>query len=62
LITQPAERVSQTPSENTTSGQIGGMPLAASHRPHQVGHSNSNQPIGRSPRTSAQYWRRRSRQ
>ena len=40
----------------------GGRPPAASHSAHHVGHSSSNQPIGRSPRTSFQYWPSRSRQ
>jgi hypothetical protein len=54
-MTQPAARVSHTPRLKTTSVHHGGTPFAASHRPHQVGHSSSSQPIGRSPRTSNQY-------
>jgi len=55
LITHPAERVSHTPALNTNRIHNDGTPSAASHNPHQVGHSNSNQPIGRSPRISCQY-------
>src|SRR3546814_3402490 len=61
-MTQPAERVGHTPSENTTSVHHGGTPPAAIHSPHQVGHSSSSQPIGRSPRVSFQYRPSRSRQ
>ena len=56
------QRSAVMPSENTSNGCQSGTPPDASHKPHHVGHSSSNQPIGRSPRTSSQYWRRRSRQ
>jgi len=54
LITQPAERVSQTPTVKIRNVFSGGKPPAASHSAHQVGQSSNKVPIGRSPRINCQ--------
>ncbi len=50
LITQPAARITNTPSTNTTSTGSGGTPISDSQSAHSVGHSSSSVPIGLSIR------------
>jgi len=50
LMAQPAERVSTVPSVKMHSRPRGGMPSAANHSAHSIGHSSRKIPIGRSSR------------
>src|SRR5438874_2793432 len=55
LITQPAARITTTPSTNTSSTCGRGRPLPAIHSAHSAGHSSNQVPTGRSRRISQAY-------
>src|SRR3569623_650411 len=59
-MTQPAERIRNPNATNTTTTLLSGCPAPAIHKAHNVGHSSSRLPIGRSRRINNAYWRRRS--
>src|SRR5690625_5326759 len=61
LITQPAERITNTPSTKITNRCQLGKPSAASHNAHSVGQSNKKVPMGRFKRVRRKYTPRRSR-
>src|SRR5580693_7522406 len=59
LMTQPAARITTTPSTNTTSTFGFGCPAPAIHSAHSAGHRRSQVPTGRSSRMRRPYWVRR---
>ena len=55
LMTQPAARITITPSTNTVSTRGVGRPAPAIHSAHRAGHSSSQVPTGRSSRMRRAY-------
>src|SRR6516165_3241075 len=55
LMTQPAARITMTPSRNTMSTRGSGRPAPATHSAHRAGHSSSQVPIGLSSRMRRAY-------
>ena len=51
-MTQPAERISSVPRENSQTISHPGRPPEAIQSAHSVGHSSSSVPIGLSSRVS----------
>jgi hypothetical protein len=46
FMAQPADRINTVPTIKTNSSVLSGNPPLASHKAHNVGHNNSNMPIG----------------
>ena len=46
LRVQPADRINTTPEIKISRTQVSGMPLAAIHNAHKVGHKSKYIPIG----------------
>ena len=55
LMTQPALRMITTPKVKISQFFSDGMPRAANHSAHQVGHSNNSMPMGLCKRMSLAY-------
>ncbi len=54
-MTQPAQRMTNTPARNTAKMRSSGWPPLETHSAHNAGHISSQMPMGRCMRMSSAY-------